>query len=334
MNTPVLTAFNNKGGVGKTSLVYHLSWMFAELGYCVVTIDLDPQANLSTAFLDEDQLIDLWENESNEGSTVYKCVEPLTKVGDIIPPKTIEIDERIHLVPGDLGLANFEDTLSQEWPNSMGSSDLYRAFRILSAFWSIAQKAANAHHADLILADVGPNLGAINRSALLATDWVLVPLAADLFSLQGLKNLGPTLRRWRTDWKKRLDNWEKHEFELPQGKMDPIGYVVQQHTERLKRPVKAYKRWLDQIPALYRKSILNETMLPNSSEDDEHLLATVRHYRSLIPMAQEVKKPVFLLTPADGAIGSHARAAKEAYKEFRQLVDRISGKIRVGQPSL
>ena len=39
--------FNNKGGVGKTTLVYHLAWMYAELGYSVVAADLDPQANLS-----------------------------------------------------------------------------------------------------------------------------------------------------------------------------------------------------------------------------------------------------------------------------------------------
>ena len=43
--------FNNKGGVGKTTLVYHLAWMYAELGFSVVAADLDPQANLSAVFL-------------------------------------------------------------------------------------------------------------------------------------------------------------------------------------------------------------------------------------------------------------------------------------------
>ena len=60
--------------------------------------------------------------------------------------------------------------------------------------------------ADVILIDIGPNLGAINRSALIATDFVIVPLGADLFSLQSLRNLGPTLEKWRNDWKKRQDN--------------------------------------------------------------------------------------------------------------------------------
>ena len=57
--------FNNKGGVGKTSLVYHLAWMYAELGLSVVAADLDPQANLTSMFVDEDQLATLWPDRSH-----------------------------------------------------------------------------------------------------------------------------------------------------------------------------------------------------------------------------------------------------------------------------
>ena len=56
MSIPVLTFFNNKGGVGKTSLVYHLAWMLNDLGHRVLACDLDPQANLTAAFLDEERL--------------------------------------------------------------------------------------------------------------------------------------------------------------------------------------------------------------------------------------------------------------------------------------
>ena len=51
-----ITVFNNKGGVGKTSLVYHLAWMYDELDYNVLVADLDPQANLTSMFLDDDEL--------------------------------------------------------------------------------------------------------------------------------------------------------------------------------------------------------------------------------------------------------------------------------------
>jgi chromosome partitioning protein len=54
--------FNNKGGVGKTSLVYHLAFMFAERGLSVVAIDLDPQANLSSMLLTDDRLEELWQS--------------------------------------------------------------------------------------------------------------------------------------------------------------------------------------------------------------------------------------------------------------------------------
>ena len=52
---------------------------------------------------------------------------------------------------------------------------------------------------------------------------------------------------------------------------------------------------------------------------DEFCLAQLKDYRSLMPMAQEAKKPMFLLRPADGAIGGHQGAVQAAYKDFRKL---------------
>ena len=91
MSVPVVTFFNNKGGVGKTSLVYHLTHMFASLGTRVVAVDLDPQANLTAAFLDEETIDDLW-NRPSDKQTVYQCIEPLTAVGDIVSPNPWRAD--------------------------------------------------------------------------------------------------------------------------------------------------------------------------------------------------------------------------------------------------
>lgn len=329
MSIPVLTFFNNKGGVGKTSLVYHLAWMLSEMGKRVVAIDLDPQANLTSAFLSENELVNLWDLDDSapRNSTIYQCVRPLTEVGDILAPQTQRINPRLHLVPGDLSLAGFEDFLSQEWPNALGSGNLYRPFRILSSFWIVAQMAAQQHNADIILADVGPNLGAINRSALIGTNHVVIPLAADLFSLQGLRNLGPTLRAWRSDWKKRVDNWIAPAFSLPAGSMLPVGYILMQHSERLSRPVMAYKKWADRIPSTYQKAVLNQTTMPPNQTGNDYCLARLKHYRSLVPMAQEVRKPIFQLTAADGAIGSHSYAVKDAWSDFKALAVAILERI-------
>jgi chromosome partitioning protein len=329
VSVPVLTFFNNKGGVGKTSLVFHLSWMLSELGKRVVAIDLDPQANLTSAFLDEESLESLWEPAAGVAgnATVFQCIKPLTEVGDILNPQTQRIAPGLHLVPGDLGLARFENTLSQEWPNALDSGSLHRPFRILSSFWQVAQMAAQAHGADIILADVGPSLGAINRSALIASDHVVIPLAADLYSLQGLRNLGPTLREWRADWGKRLDNWKQPSFELPAGHMKPAGYILMQHSERLSRPVKAYQKWADRIPQAYSESVLDQSEGTKVQAVDANCLARLKHYRSLASMAQEVRKPIFRLQAADGAIGGHAAAVREAFKDFKALAMDILSRI-------
>jgi chromosome partitioning protein len=326
MSVPILTFFNNKGGVGKTSLVYHLSWMFTNLGRKVVAVDLDAQANLTAAFLDEDEIDDLWERREGP-ATVFRAIEPLTQVGDLKEPHLRKVGRHLHLVPGDVALAGFEETLSTAWPDSMGDNNLHRPFRILTAFWQVAQMAAAQVQADLILVDVGPNLGAINRSALIASDFVAIPLGADLFSLQGLKNLGPTLRSWRSLWRKRLDNWVKPDFSLPEGNMKPLGYIVQQHSVRLSRPVKAYDKWINRMPSTYHESVLNESTSVISPEQDDDCLATLKHYRSLMPMAQEAHKPIFSLAPADGAIGSHAEAVTEAYKDFEMLANKLNERM-------
>jgi len=334
MTTHVLTFFNNKGGVGKTSLIYHLAWRFAGLHKRVVVVDLDPQANLTAAFLDEEKIEWLWEEKAS-GSTIYQCVNPLTGVGDIVEPVLQNMSTNLYLLPGDVALSSYEDALSKEWPDSMGDSNLYRPMRVLSSFWQVMQMASQKIGADIILVDIGPNLGAINRSVLIATDYVATPLGADLFSLQGLKNLGPTLKSWKNLWKKRLNNWESSaeaqnfpDFQLPEGKMQPIGYLCQQHSVRLDRPVKAYDKWVKRIPNVYRQTMLGESVSSEiKPEDDVYCLATIKHYRSLIPMAQEHRKPIFKLTSADGAIGSHANAVQDAKRDFQRLAEKIANKI-------
>lgn len=329
MSVPVLTFFNNKGGVGKTSLVYHLSWMLSKMGKRVVAIDLDPQANLTSAFLPDEQLEDLWDGDLNAQSnrTIYQCIKPLTRVGDILAPQTETINQNLFLVPGDLALAGFEDTLSTEWPLALGSGEMYRPFRILTAFWQVAQMAAKEREANIILADVGPHLGAINRSALIASDYIIIPLGADLFSLQGLRNLGPTLQNWRKDWKQRTDHWKKPEFSLPTGRMLPLGYTIMAHNEKASRIVKSYKKWADRIPTTYSESIQSDATIDYKHNNMDSCLATLKHYRSLMPMAHEARKPIFDLTTADGAIGNHSSGVKQAYVDFNGLAKSILNRI-------
>ena len=316
--------FNNKGGVGKTSLVYHLAWMFADLGVSVIAADLDPQANLSSMFLDDAQLEALW-SDGPHARTVYGAMQPLLDgTGDIADPITQRIASHLSLLPGDLGLSSAEAELSSQWSACLDRQP--RAFRVESALWRIMQRASNRDGAELLLIDVGPNLGALNRAVLIAAEHVVIPLAPDLYSLQGLRNLGPTLRRWREEWAERLSKQPTLDAAMPRGTMSPIGYVAMQHAVRLDRPVQAYQKWMARIPAVYREVVMQESSggAPQP-QADPYCLATLKHYRSLMPMAQEARKPMFFLKPADGAIGGHGQAAQDCYKDFEALARRIAG---------
>lgn len=323
-----IALFNNKGGVGKTSLVYHLAWMFADRGRRVLVADLDPQANLSTMFLSEQRLETFWP-EGDSPSTVLAAIRPLLEGAGGIEPASVEDLDNIGLLVGDLALSTFEDELSQQWPRCLDGQK--RAFRVIGAFADVVSSAARAHEADLALLDVGPNLGAINRAALIAADQVVVPLAPDLFSLKGLQNLGPTLRAWRRGWSERRAR-APDGLTPPGGAMEPIGYVVMQHAVRLDRPVQAYARWMARIPDTYHRAVLDEPA-PAGLEvpADPACLATLKDYRSLMPMAQEARKPMFHLKPADGAIGAHVKAVQNCYRDFDALAARLAA--RAGVPA-
>lgn len=331
MTVPVIAFFNNKGGVGKTSLVFHVSHMLADQGYRVVAADMDPQGNLSAGFLSERRLEELWPEDTSV-STMYGAVDPIKRgIGDIHDPLLERINENLVLIPGDMGLSDFEDDLSQVWPKCLDRDE--RAFRVISAFWRVLQRGAIQHEADVVLIDLGPNLGAINRAALISADYVVMPLGPDLFSIQGLRNLGPRLRTWRAEWQERVVKNPAADLQLPEGKMEPLGYIVMQHSERKKYPVKSYRKWIARIPSAYRKYVLADTS-PRSREveSDRNCLAMLKHYRSLMAMAQEARKPIFQLKTADGALGANVAAVRDAYQDFKGLALKIVEKAGIDAP--
>lgn len=323
--------FNNKGGVGKTSLVYHTAWMLAELGYRTLAVDLDPQSNLSIMALDEERLEVLWPDDDHP-ETLFGAVRPLFGgTGDINVAHIEPLSDSLGLIVGDLALSTFEDDLSTQWPRCHQGDE--RAFRVTTAFWRVIKRAADNFQADVVLIDVGPNLGAINRAALVASSHVVMPVAPDLFSLQGLKNLGPMLKKWRDTWNTALTNVPSSIGEVPGGQMAPAGYVLMQHAERLGRPAKAYEKWQKRLPLAYRQSVLGDMQSREVPEPDENQIQRIKHYRSLMPMAMEARKPMFALKPSDGAIGAHQANVQQCQIDFDRLAQELvarTGTVRGG----
>jgi ATPases involved in chromosome partitioning len=336
MSAPVVAFFNAKSGAGATSLVYHAAWMMARRGLRVVAADLDPQADLTASFLEEDTLGRLWPTggaPAPPGRTVYDSLAPLLQgSGDVDRAPLVDVDDRLSLVPGDLALSTFEDEFSRQWSGCLDGEE--RAFRVISAFWRLLAGAARSAEADVVLVDVGPNLGATSRAVLVAADHVVIPVSPDLFDVRGLQIVGPRLRSWREEWNARVPNNPDPTLELPAGTMRPIGYVLLRHGVRLDRPISAYEYWLARIPDAYRAAVLDLHEPAPPINSDPYCLAQIRNLRSLLSLFSEARKPIFALKPADGAFGGHRQAIMDTAADFGTLTDRIATEVGVRVPTI
>lgn len=327
--TPVITFFNNKGGVGKTSLVYHLAWMYAQQRTRVLVADLDPQANLTALLFDEDDIERLWDR--SKPRTIFDPIAQMVDhEGGLGTPHIEPVARNLSALIGTPRLAAFESELAENWLKCLDGKP--GPFKVIKAFWDLMQAGAKQVDAEVILVDVGPSLGAINRAALIASDHVVMPLAADLFSLAGIENLGKWLRDTRTEWSTRRDR--AGTLCVPPGNMRAAGYIVSQHAVQAGRPVKAYERWIRRIPETYAHSVLGISATTDNPVEDLNCLGIVKHFRSLMPLAQEARKPIFLLRAADGALGSHSTAAQQAYADFSKLAERVASATWRASPSV
>ena len=113
--------------------------------------------------------------------------------------------------------------------------------------------------------------------------------------------------------------------------MEPLGYIVMRHTTILSRPVKAYLRWIEKMPSEYGEFVIGEDPKDGrhvSIETDRNLLAHLKDYRSLMPVAQEANKPMFMLKPADGVVGAQQNAVRSCRKDFETLAKTVIQRVK------
>ena len=332
MPVPVLTFFNNARGVGKTALAYHLAVMLSRGGVRVLVCDWDPQARLTAAFLGESVLEGLWTWAAPDRIvTVFRAIQPLFSGGELAAPLVRSLMPDLGILPGDPALAVLEEPLQQRWLRSGAVGSSAEALRSVAGLWQAAQAGAEAMEADLVLADVGPGFNALNRCALCSSDFIVIPVTAELFSLQALRHLGPPVREWRESWKRLRAECDAPAADLPSGAMEVIGYLFQEHAVGPQRASGACRRWAEQLPEAYRTSILGESPaegLPLPF-DDPFCLAVLKPFLSLTSMAEEARKPIFDLTLADGAMGGHAQVVQMADRDFRAVAATIRARIGV-----
>lgn len=321
----LLSLFNNKGGVGKTTLAFHLSSSLAELGKKVLMLDLDPQCNLTIFGMDEEKLHSIWEEEdsfidvrgfdetkkkmtaeefqeiNSNPRTIHYLLKPTEEgTGELsaLPPP-INIRQNLDLIPGRLTLHMYENKVAERWSGAYQGDPL--AIRTITKIRAIAQGFTKAHHYDYIIVDTSPSLGALNKIIISTVDGFLIPCLPDMFSLYGIRNIGNSL----SQWKKELDTIyqlisDEKRKNFPDKFVQFLGYTIY-NARKYKNAsawdlAQAHYYYAEQIPATIEKYIKSEVRenLSDKMIKDPIGLTSVMHSHSTLPgMAQKYKTPIW-----------------------------------------
>lgn len=199
-----ISVFNNKGGVGKTTIIWNLATSLADKNKSVLLIDFDPQCNLSIACLGSDEFSALLQPTQAHplGQTIKSFALPYiqqnqTRQVPVFLPKHKPKKGVLHIVPGDFWLNTFSDVLNVG-TDVISGAGLYRF--ILPEL--IAQKATEktGTQYDFVLIDLPPSFNSLVRSALYCSDYFLVPCTPDLFSSYCVGLIGEMLPLFIRDW--------------------------------------------------------------------------------------------------------------------------------------
>lgn len=313
--------FNNKGGVGKTTLLCNIAGYLGN--YCnkkVCIVDADPQCNATQYFFDEKIINEIYED--NNHFTIHKFIEPLSTGEGYSSELSVLRSNRfkVDVIPGDPQLALIEDLLAKDWGDAKGGD--VRGIRTNLVFSELLSRLSGY---DFVFFDVSPSLGAINRAILLSSDYFVSPMSIDIFSLKAFENISTWIDDWWGDWNKGLEN-VKNKDRIPDLKFSKarfIGYVTQQYLAKRDangqlRGVLAYEKIRSQIDGIINKHKLAEDLFGLDYE-----IGTVPNLFSLIPMSQSSHSPVFELNSNDGVVGAHFAKVKDAKEIFKNVTNEI-----------
>jgi cellulose biosynthesis protein BcsQ len=321
----LLSLFNNKGGVGKTTLAFHLAHTLAKLGKKTLIVDLDPQCNLTICCLETETLHEIWESEDNfidsfddaknkmtneefnifltKPKTIHFLLKPTEEGTSELPnlPPAISINDNLDLIPGRLTLHKYENKISERWSGAYVGDVL--SIRTITKIRSIVEEYSTKYGYDYILLDTSPSLGTLNKVIISTVDAFIIPCLPDMFSLYGIRNIGNAL----SIWKKEFDTITQLISEEKRKNFAPhfvrfLGYTIynaKKYTGRSDTKwnlAQAHLNYATQIPQTIEKYISQEVRANISNEELSKPIGieAVMHSHNTLPnMAQKYKHPIW-----------------------------------------
>ncbi|MTF40058.1 ParA family protein [Cyanobacterium aponinum] len=341
-----IALFNHKGGVSKTTTTFNLGWMLASKGKKVILVDTDPQCNLTGMALgenteaDENRIEEIYNKHSNIKTGLSPAFESQPRVIEAVDCVCINNQENLFLLPGHVGLAEYEVTLgiAQELSGSIQTLK-----NLPGSIADLFQKTADKFDADYILIDMSPSLGSINQNLLMISDFFLVPTTADFFSLMAIHSLSKVLPKWHK-WAKRasdLDVLKNADYTFPDITVKFLGTIIQNYRIIGGKETAAFQVWIDKIeqavatklvPILDQNGMMlpRETYVQQGISENNYTLTKISNFNSLIALSQEHSTPVYGLTSQQlrqtGMVLKNNQAKQDEFKKmFSDLADKIIG---------
>lgn len=341
----VISLFNHKGGVSKTTTAFNLGWMLARKGKRVLLVDCDPQCNLTGMVLqfekqaDASSIIGLKNAKpKNIRDALAPAFESRPTLIEAVDCVNVPGNARLFLMPGHIGLAEYEVTLgiAQEL-----SGSLVTLRNLAGSLRYLIDKTAEANSIDIVLVDMSPSLGAVNQNLLTTSDFFLVPMHPDYFSIMAIDSLASVLPKWKrwAETAASLSVLKEAEYPFPNVRTKFMGYLIQKYRPRRNSvPSAAFQQWIDKI-----ETAMDETLLPALQKagmtlpdrvyeaaglDPAKPFLQMSDFNSLIGFSQEHQIPVFELTDQQlGQVGKVLDTTKQSMARFKDLFSDAADRV-------
>ncbi|WP_276666495.1 ParA family protein [Thalassolituus oleivorans] len=361
----IISVFNNKGGVGKSTLSFHLAHALSEMGKKTLMIDLDPQSNLTLQCISPEDLEDLWTEEEpyiedfqaaldDSGASFEEFVRKPRSIHCLLKPiedgvfesftlgSVYEINNNLGLIPGRLSLHSYEDRISKSWSDAFLGDP--QAIRVITSIRNICLEASEKYGYEYVIMDTSPSLGILNKVLISMSTGFFVPCMPDMFSTFGITNIGHALKIWRNQFETMYSLLsDKKRAAFPKAFVKFLGYTIYNAKKYAGQNdldlAAAHFSYVRRIP----ESIKNHIPVECYDHLDEGVIAlpignkSVMHSHNTLPsMAQKYRVPIWEvpsqtnLLPEDRSTVSGNRemyfAKKDLYRDFAEdLLNRLDG---------
>jgi len=339
----IISLFNHKGGVSKTTTAFNIGWILAEKGKRILLVDTDPQCNLTglalnLSYQDDFQIF----YTSNGNHNIKSCLSPVFegKPEAIKAANCFELPNRnnLFLLPGHINFSDYDVSLNIA-QNLTGS--LLFTQNIPGAISHLLRTTAKTYNLDYIIIDMSPSISATNANILMQSDYFIMPCSPDFFCDMAVDSLSQILPFWNETYKSIKQNhvFSQADYKLPDSTPKFIGTIFQRYRPRNGSPTKSFQTWIDKIATNVTHKLVpilrnNDMMISEDkffgkiNPDEPYNIINISDFNSLIAQSQKYNVPVFSLTDEQleqvGNVQTNMKKNREDfYNTFSALAESI-----------